>query len=272
MTDPVLPPELLARLCEFGRLTHVEPATGGAANMTFFARLDATAVVVKVATADDRRMTVRREGRLLPFLHDAELPVPAVLAVIDDPFPGFVALVLERLPGVNGLAALSGAGAPAAGGLVVDRAAELGRLAQRVHCATLSAVADRGEFDLAGGPGAPTVVRAEVALVHGDFGFHNTLWDERRCTGLLDWEVAGFGSPLTDLAWLWWTFAFRRVPVAAWPAFVEGYGRSAFGPLGWSPVAVLDVVLRLMTRWRPGAPEVWDSRIAALRELVVPEV
>ena len=108
MTDPVLPPELLARLCEFGRLTHVEPATCGAANLTFLARLDATAVVVKVATADDRRMTVRREGRLLPFLHDAELPVPAVLAVIDDPFPGFVALVLERLPGTNGLAALGG--------------------------------------------------------------------------------------------------------------------------------------------------------------------
>lgn len=42
-------------------------------------------------------------------------------------------------------------------------------------------------------PGGPTV------FVHGDLWFGNTLWSGDRCTGLVDWDCAGAGSPGIDL-------------------------------------------------------------------------
>ncbi len=43
-------------------------------------------------------------------------------------------------------------------------------------------------------PGGPTV------FVHGDLWFGNTLWSGDRCTGLVDWDCAGAGSPGIDLS------------------------------------------------------------------------
>jgi aminoglycoside phosphotransferase (APT) family kinase protein len=39
-------------------------------------------------------------------------------------------------------------------------------------------------------------------LTHGDFGLHNMLSENEHVTGVLDWEVAAFGSPLKDLAYI----------------------------------------------------------------------
>ncbi|ONI88675.1 aminoglycoside phosphotransferase [Actinosynnema sp. ALI-1.44] len=42
-------------------------------------------------------------------------------------------------------------------------------------------------------PGGPTV------FVHGDLWYGNTLWSGDRCTGIVDWDSAGAGSPGIDL-------------------------------------------------------------------------
>jgi aminoglycoside phosphotransferase (APT) family kinase protein len=63
-------------------------------------------------------------------------------------------------------------------------------------------------------------------LVHGDAGLHNLLWAAPRLT-LLDWELAGWGDPRVDLAWLAWTLRFRGLPPRCWQAVLAGYGPRA---------------------------------------------
>lgn len=43
-------------------------------------------------------------------------------------------------------------------------------------------------------PAGPTV------FVHGDLWHGNTLWSGERCTGVVDWDCAGAGSPGIDLS------------------------------------------------------------------------
>lgn len=46
-------------------------------------------------------------------------------------------------------------------------------------------------------------------LVHTDYGFGNTLIDNGRVIGVLDWDGVAYGDPLYDVAWLvFWTGAF----------------------------------------------------------------
>jgi aminoglycoside phosphotransferase (APT) family kinase protein len=40
----------------------------------------------------------------------------------------------------------------------------------------------------------------EAVLLHGDFWPGNTLWHRGRLAAVIDWEDAGFGDPLADLA------------------------------------------------------------------------
>jgi len=42
----------------------------------------------------------------------------------------------------------------------------------------------------------------ERKMIHDDFGFDNTLSDGVRITGVIDWEHAGYGDPIKDIAWL----------------------------------------------------------------------
>jgi aminoglycoside phosphotransferase (APT) family kinase protein len=56
------------------------------------------------------------------------------------------------------------------------------------------------------------------ALLHGDCGPHNALWDGRRII-LIDWEDAVVGDPLFDVA-MWCTFA----PERRWPPFLNQLG------------------------------------------------
>jgi aminoglycoside phosphotransferase (APT) family kinase protein len=40
----------------------------------------------------------------------------------------------------------------------------------------------------------------KIGLLHGDFRLPNLLWHEGRISGILDWELATVGDPLSDLA------------------------------------------------------------------------
>ncbi|WP_157219228.1 phosphotransferase family protein [Flavisphingomonas formosensis] len=79
----------------------------------------------------------------------------------------------------------------------------------------------------------------ERRLVHGDAGLHNTLGDDDRLTGLLDWEFAHAGDPAEDLAYC--RFLVSRV--LPWEEFMAAY-RGAGGP------EVSDARLSFFTVWR----------------------
>jgi aminoglycoside phosphotransferase (APT) family kinase protein len=66
------------------------------------------------------------------------------------------------------------------------------------------------------------------------------LW-QGRITGLLDWEWAGWGNPLLDLSWVFWTMRWRSVPETMWPVFLAGYGQLPDGE--WSDTALRALAL-----------------------------
>lgn len=59
-----------------------------------------------------------------------------------------------------------------------------------------------------------------ACVVHGDFGFHNLMFDEHgKITALLDWEFSGLGDPTQDLC-------FVRLfvePLMPWADFLQRY-------------------------------------------------
>ena len=67
-------------------------------------------------------------------------------------------------------------------------------------------------------------IEGRPALLHGDIGFHNFLFDQDRLTAVLDWEFAHFGDPAEELA------AVRNNLGASldWPKFLHFY-RAAGG-------------------------------------------
>jgi aminoglycoside phosphotransferase (APT) family kinase protein len=142
-----------------------------------------------------------------------------------------------------------------------------------------------------------------LALVHGDAGLHNTLWtgpqahsatarelagrrglalvpavEPVRLASLLDWEWTGWGSPLLDISWLWWTLRFRHVPAIVFETFADTYGRWALKSMGWNPERVRTLVraqmINILTRSDPDSPAFgeWLTRIDRLPALRVPDL
>lgn len=70
-------------------------------------------------------------------------------------------------------------------------------------------------------PGEPP----RLAVVHGDPGPGNLLWDGQRITALLDWEMSHLGDPIDDLAFLTVRLAMHGIPVQEFGRLVaEHYG------------------------------------------------
>jgi aminoglycoside phosphotransferase (APT) family kinase protein len=80
-------------------------------------------------------------------------------------------------------------------------------------------------------PGAP-------ALLHGDIGFHNFLFEQGQLTAVLDWEFAHLGDPAEDLAYVRNTIGGSL----DWPAFMAAY-RAAGG------VEISDARLHFFQVW-----------------------
>jgi aminoglycoside phosphotransferase (APT) family kinase protein len=200
--------------------------------------------VVKAADTPTKRADLRREAQMLALLQGRGLPTPALLTLIEQP-PWTVA-VLHASAGAQGLQILVHAPAERE---PMYRA--LGNLLATVHRMPLAQpptpdwrLAERFRQVLAA---LPTLTldsalrddlqtslkhpawQSAACLVHGDAGAHNLLWDGQ-ITALLDWEWSGWGNPLLDLAWVYWTMRWRNVPNQLWPAFLAGYGHTS--PLG----------------------------------------
>jgi aminoglycoside phosphotransferase (APT) family kinase protein len=66
-------------------------------------------------------------------------------------------------------------------------------------------------------------------LVHGDAGAGNFLIDGDRLSAMIDWELAHFGDPMEDLAWV----AFRAAiqPLPDYRAFLHSYEQASGTPI-----------------------------------------
>lgn len=299
---PAVVAGLVADVEGVGPLHDVAPTFGGFSNLTYSGVTSSgRSVVVKAASSDAKRADVRREQKVLGLLKDRGLPIPELLGTAEN--DQWTLNVLSFIDGTPGLRVIQS-------GDVTDlskRGALLGVLLQRVHATAPRPVNDPdldagerlfalrpalharvGSLDLDDGTIAVLdrsfdcpVLRKGVALIHGDSGFHNTLWSKRgrtAITGLIDWEWSGWGTPLLDLSWLWWALRFRHAPSEVWQAVTHAYGEWAIRAMDWSGPNVIALVrvqmASILLRTEPGsaAEAEWCSRIKRLTLLTVPEV
>jgi aminoglycoside phosphotransferase (APT) family kinase protein len=77
----------------------------------------------------------------------------------------------------------------------------------------------------------PLAAANDVRLLHGDFWAGNMLWQDGRITAVIDWEDAGIGDPLKDLAEarveIVWLFGVQAVET-----FTDHYRAKAAANLG----------------------------------------
>jgi aminoglycoside phosphotransferase (APT) family kinase protein len=284
---------LLARAFPGAAVADVAPTFGGFSNLTLAATLGGRPVVIKAAEAPLKRADLRWEAGMLGLLAGAGLPIPELLALEED--AAWSVEVLAAIVGENGLRFYSGDLAELA-----PVYAALGRLLASVHRLPPAAPAPHFRLwehtrpvleqlpalglepalhtTLADALTHPAWQPQALRLVHGDAGLHNLLW-RNGVAALLDWEWAGWGNPLLDLGWIYWTTRLRNAPADAWPAFLEGYAAyPELRALDATPAALRALVLGqiacilLRAQDRPEARQEWLRRARWTETLDFPDL
>lgn len=214
------------------------PTHGGFSHQSTIATINQEQrCVIKAANSDAKRASLSHEAQMLDLLRSSQLPVPSLIALLED--DDWTIELIEFLPGTNGLTIL--AEEPH---VVPNLYLQLGRALKQLHSVTVSPMSPDKTMakrtaelrdTLSTLPLPASLLEAlldslahEVwalpnrQLVHGDPGLHNVLWQEPQLA-LIDWEWAGWGDPRQDLAWIWWTMQWRKMPQAYWESFLEGY-------------------------------------------------
>jgi aminoglycoside phosphotransferase (APT) family kinase protein len=230
----------------------VELLSGGRSNLTYLVTDGAGRWVLRrpplghvLATAHD----MTREFRVLRALHPSNVPVPEPIVaagpeVLGAPFylmaftEGEVLRERDQLASVDG-ARLANALVevlvrlhhtdPEAVGL-----GDLGRPAgflERQLRRWARQLADSHSRDLPGLTSLGSLLAQRIpeggaTIVHGDYRLDNIVVDAGRVAGVLDWEMATLGDPLTDLASMvvWWDgMNGLDNPVAAAPGETPGF-------------------------------------------------
>lgn len=220
----------------------LEPIAGGQSNPTFFVSYPNRRLVLRKKPAGPvlpSAHAVDREYRIQRALAGSEVPVPRVLAFHAEPdVVGTPFYVMERLdgrvfadctlPGVppaerramvfamaDTLAALHRVDWRARG--LADFGREGNYFARQVARWTrqwqLSKTRELPEVERVANWLAAQVPDDETTTIaHGDFRLGNLMWhpSEPRVVGVLDWELATLGHPLSDLAWS--ALAWRLAP------------------------------------------------------------
>jgi aminoglycoside phosphotransferase (APT) family kinase protein len=301
----LVPPSLRERI---EALTGVAPRTldavgPGRSNLVGGVAVDGRMLVVKAAQRREKRADVQREDAVLALLSDVPSAPKRIGSLIDDEWS---VLITEHLGGTAGTDVLP-AGPPAARRRIGDQLAlMLAALIRSVHALAPGPVptsemkrlglemdqrmAETADVLLADSHGLrPTDVEAVadaltdrihargVAFLHGDPGLHNTvivkgLEPTNPTVGsgtLVDWEMAGYGNPLHDVAWATWTLRHRGVGPLAIASFLDAYGSTVLTAMGWSEQVAHQIISAqmgtLLIRTRPDSPErtVWLERIGA---------
>ena len=236
------------------------------------------------------------EIELQRTLHGLGIRVPEVVAELDGGEGAGVAFVMERLPGVAVPQKILGddSYAEARSVLIQQMADALARI-HNVSTADLPplpsltateqlgrcrAIVDGCELHHPGLEVAfawldANVPKAAIAtLVHGDFRLGNLLVDHSGLSGIIDWELAHVGDPMSDLGWLCmrsWRFSRPELPAAGLGnrgELFDAYGKAAnvdvepervrfweaFGNVRWAVICLLQV-----RRFLVASPE--DSHI-----------
>ncbi len=218
------------------------PTFGGYSNLSVVLPLGARLVVAKIAHTQAKRADVRREAYVLRLLQGSALPIPHLIALLEA--ENNTIELLDYIDGTNGMR-FFGAHQEQLPALF----AAVGQTLAAVHGHSFDAAAGDHDLDLMArydqvrrslaASGLPAHINAAFLdalhhpiwqqtaeqLVHGDAGLHNILWDGR-LRALLDWEWAGRGLPLLDLAWTAWIVRFRELSPALWQAFLSAYTAS----------------------------------------------
>lgn len=259
------------------KLLGFEPSMGGFSNWTQHAILEGQQLVVKAASNPHKRVDLRREASALQNLLGRGLPVAALYA--QDEYEQATVLLLGHLPGVNGLRLLEQQ-SPSISALYQQLAQCLAQL----HACPLpqppllaESIAERASAAFAQAkpliPAAlhPLLVDGLQALhqlpaihmIHGDPGAHNLLWDGK-LTALLDWEWAGTGHALVDLAWLKWTLRFRNLGEEILHAICVGYGTMPAADEGLMQRLAFGQMAAIIARLneQPAARAEWLRRVA----------
>jgi aminoglycoside phosphotransferase (APT) family kinase protein len=283
--------DLLATAFPNAPIGDLTPTSGGFSHQSAYVTIDADRCVVKAANIAHRRVALRREAHMLQLLRGSGLPTPALLALAED--DGWTIEVQSYVAGSPGLQVLTEK--PADLEQIYD---ELGRLLAAIHGTGLAAPGPEPRSDLTSATLAalPDLaldvgLREELAaslahsawrpaaprLVHGDAGLHNLLWDGR-ITALLDWEWAGWGPPLLDLAWVYWTMRWRSLPIQLWHTFLRAYGPGPAIAAGGVPGALRALALGQVagilfnSRDKPTAWAEWLRRADWTLALDIPEI
>jgi aminoglycoside phosphotransferase (APT) family kinase protein len=209
------------------------------------------------ASARDR-VQLRTQVAALALAQDRGLPAPRVIAAdLAGSRAGVLAMVTSVLPGSSTIPRAMPAG----------RARSLGAVAAAIHAVALAPQPDLPartrplpDMDFAAwrrsAGTTPLLARAEqqvselsvpggaVVLVHGDLWQGNTMWCGGVCTGVIDWDCAGAGTPGIDLGTLRLDAALYHGPGAA-GQILDGWRQAT----GQEPehVAYWDVVAALTT-------------------------
>ena len=197
-------------------LRAAEPIGWGDARATHRLSLaDGRRFAARRFAGDEPYAHVERIGRLMTRLAQAGLPVPSPTIVDARGGPW---LLTEWVEGETGAAWLDD---PDRARHLADR---MGRLASRLRTVDLAIVelADRLVAD-------PVDARMTepVAFVHGDFAPVNVVMrPDGEIGALLDFEHAGAGPALLDVAWWGWVVRHHHPDAwtAAWPTFLVAAG------------------------------------------------
>lgn len=273
MLDPLLR-HAVALAFPGAPVSDLRQTTGGFSHRSAIVTIGWERCVVKWAEQPGRRDDLRREAAVLDAI-GGSLPVPHLIALVDD--ERVTATIARFVPGAHGIAWYSDSP------IRLIRACEdLGTTLRRVHRSgyesayeplpprfSRAAVAlgelaiDDGERRVLADALAHPAWRGDAGLVHGDAGLHNTLWWNSQLSALLDWEWAGWGPPLLDIAWVSWTLRFRDAPAAARDALLRGYGNLPPAAAGWERALVFGQIAALLLRSQRSADATaeWTRRL-----------
>jgi aminoglycoside phosphotransferase (APT) family kinase protein len=245
------------------RLMAAEPVGWGDARATHRLSLsDGRSVAVRRLRGSGAHARAERIAGLMARLAEAGLPVPppTIIETAGGPW-----LVTTWVAGDTGASWLD----------TPDRARQLGdrmgRLARRLRTVAV----DDGRLERrAGNPDDLDARRLDpLVFVHGDFAPVNVVVDpDGEIAALLDFEHAGTGPPLLDVAWWGWVVRHHHPGAwtAAWPAFLEAAGLEP----GQTEAELHELVLRTLAQRADEAGDAearrrWLDRLAVARRRTV---
>jgi len=218
------------------RVLEVSNIPEGHSGFTYWVQLEGRLAVMRLPPPGARisgPADIPRQGRLMQRLYQAGLPVPAVIAMSDEPVvDGRPYYLLEAVDGERIEKLMGRVPALSIAQSAVDVLKRLQQLPLdqtgigHEQPATLDQEIGRwawlmerapeeltGRAHLLGGRLAETRPSPQApTLVHGDYHYGNMLFRGGEVVGVLDWEIAELGPPEVDVACLAVTALRRSMP------------------------------------------------------------